>query len=426
MVEITNQETALKWLEQQDHQTQIWFATRCALRALPGLYNDASGDQGADLAIVLNCFRAGVIASAASTMQPFDLDVLEVRAASAIAALNALEADGTRRQDAKLASKSALNCIVSPPPARHAAEALQRCSQVVDYDQIGPVSFERATQDIEDPLNWDVLWSSGYPDSDDPFRETGILGDEWSDLRGQMGREGTNLAFWIEWYQGIMNGAPLPWALIQRIALEIKDDEWDAGPSVVAKRITEIRKEFDAAQSIGSEETASQPSEAQKEAIAKRIASNRDAIALAVASVLEQLNEYRERVRGLNGLEPDYREELLSFIDQLSVKLSELMSMLPDETDITIRETGDKAASWLSQYRALVPGIAKRYAEPENFAEATVPVGIILGCTSIGAMIGGPFGATAGGVVGGLISNQMKPGQAAKAILDSSSTSPDA
>jgi hypothetical protein len=36
-VEITDQTSAKAWLETQDHQTQVWFAARCALRALPGL-----------------------------------------------------------------------------------------------------------------------------------------------------------------------------------------------------------------------------------------------------------------------------------------------------------------------------------------------------------------------------------------------------
>ncbi|MEE4187081.1 MAG: hypothetical protein V2I76_01360, partial [Roseobacter sp.] len=75
--------------------------------------------------------------------------------------------------------------------------------------------------------------------------------------------------------------------------------------------------------------------------------------------------------------------------------------------------------------RALVPGVAKRYAEPSNVVEASVPIGVILGCTGVGAMIGGPVGAGAGGVIGGLITNQIKPKQAADTLLEGPETPPE-
>ncbi len=52
---------------------------------------------------------------------------------------------------------------------------------------------------------------------------------------------GTAWSFWIEWYEAILNGTPLPWELTQRIALEVTEAEWDAGQKVVGARIAAIQ-----------------------------------------------------------------------------------------------------------------------------------------------------------------------------------------
>nr|WP_247743577.1 hypothetical protein [Shimia sp. R10_1] len=50
-------------------------------------------------------------------------------------------------------------------------------------------------------------------------------------------------AFWRNWYQGFVDGAPINWELQRRVAL-IPDPIWDAGPEAVAQVIREIEAEF--------------------------------------------------------------------------------------------------------------------------------------------------------------------------------------
>lgn len=54
--------------------------------------------------------------------------------------------------------------------------------------------------------------------------------------------------FWKDWYQGFLDGKPIDWDLQLRIALDIEDGDWEAGPERVAQRIKEIRKEFNASE----------------------------------------------------------------------------------------------------------------------------------------------------------------------------------
>ncbi|UWQ04229.1 hypothetical protein [Aliiroseovarius crassostreae] len=51
--------------------------------------------------------------------------------------------------------------------------------------------------------------------------------------------------FWRDWYQGFLDGKPLDWELQRRVAL-IPDQDWEKGPEHIARKIEEIRKEFEA------------------------------------------------------------------------------------------------------------------------------------------------------------------------------------
>ncbi|SCZ53280.1 hypothetical protein SAMN04488118_102115 [Epibacterium ulvae] len=52
---------------------------------------------------------------------------------------------------------------------------------------------------------------------------------------------GTN--FWMDWYQGFLDGKPLDWELQRRVAL-IPDPIWEEGPEAVAREIERIKTEW--------------------------------------------------------------------------------------------------------------------------------------------------------------------------------------
>lgn len=222
-------------------------------------------------------------------------------------------------------------------------------------------------------------------------------------------------SFWREWYQGFLNGKPMDWELQRRVAL-IPDEDWEKGPEHIARVIEDIRRDFEAereATAVPKPEEKPVPA-AQAEAMAKRLANNRDAIALTAASVLEQIAEFRERVRGNNQLEPEFREKLLDFLDDLSAQLNALLELLPEDRKAPDEAAGEKGVRWLREFKASFFKEGAAYASPENVAKATIPTGIILGCTGIGSLLGFPG---AGGIVGALITSQIKPGKAAEELM---------
>ena len=203
----------------------------------------------------------------------------------------------------------------------------------------------------------------------------------------------------------------------------IPDADWEKGPEHIAGVIEEIRREFEREKSAEIQSAPKQVTDNEREHIKQTVTANREALALSLAGVLGQLEEFREKVRGLNHLDPDFRDELIEFIDQLSDKLKSLLHDLPMTDEVIDDEKANRLVLWLREFRPLVKKSAAKYATPENVAEAAVPTGIILGCTAIGSLVG-PAGAGVGALVGGLITNQVKPGKAADELLKSGGDEP--
>ncbi len=118
--------------------------------------------------------------------------------------------------------------------------------------------------DADKPGAWSPLWHSAGMSAD--------LNDLWRKLKNQLGSGLANWSFWIEWYEAILNGTPLPWELTHRIALQVTDEEWNAGQATVALRIDAIRTKLLLEKEI--EQLKKQLSQATKQATAHRKHNN--------------------------------------------------------------------------------------------------------------------------------------------------------
>ncbi len=212
--------------------------------------------------------------------------------------------------------------------------------------------------------------------------------------------------FWRDWYQGFVEGNPLDWGLQREVAL-IPDEDWDKGPAHIAYIINKIRNNKD-------NQKLTSPSSKNKNVITSKITQNRDALAVTIVGIKEQISDFNERVRGLNHLEPDFRTELLDYLEKLSGHLDKLLHDLPTSDETISDETANKFVLWLRDFKPLITKKASAYISPDNVSEAAIPTSIILGCTGVGSMMGMPL---AGAAVGGLITGQIKPGKAASDLF---------
>tara|TARA_R110002012_G_scaffold77840_3_gene198236 strand:- start:2337 stop:2744 length:408 start_codon:yes stop_codon:yes gene_type:complete len=124
--------------------------------------------------------------------------------------------------------------------------------------------------------------------------------------------------------------------------------------------------------------------------------------------------ELREEIRGDNKLPSHDRTAALDALDKLlklSKEAQEMSEAPPDE----LIENED-VQSWSKRFISAIEENLRTTLDAKNVANAAVPTGLILGCGALGALIGGPVGFGAGSVLGHLITGQIKPGAAAKAI----------
>lgn len=249
MVEITDEESARAWLETQPHQVQVWFAVRCALRAVPSL-GFAEGETRSDL--VFACFRAMLIAVAASTCPATEMKGLESSAEPAsdsAASASRSAAHSAARFAAHSAAASTLSCLSARSAVRsaarsaaHSAESANQSAEPDFHVFAHSAAYSAASNDAENASAWARLWHN------DQIPQTLATGLE--QLQALMSSNEIIWGFWLEWYEAILNGHPLPWELSFRIATTLTDEDWDKGPTHVAERIAEIRKSFDVARAV--------------------------------------------------------------------------------------------------------------------------------------------------------------------------------
>ncbi|MBL1436417.1 MAG: hypothetical protein COB08_009490 [Rhodobacteraceae bacterium] len=67
---------------------------------------------------------------------------------------------------------------------------------------------------------------------------------EWREVKAALAEDELDWRFWIKWYEATLAGAPLPWELLERIALEVTDEDWKRGPKHVDLLIAEIELDF--------------------------------------------------------------------------------------------------------------------------------------------------------------------------------------
>ncbi len=222
--------------------------------------------------------------------------------------------------------------------------------------------------------------------------------------------------FWKDWYQSLLDGQPLDWELQRRVAL-IDERVWAGGTKAVSDEIARLKKELDGQQRAALAPKG--PTEYEKSLVKKSVIQNRDAIVVSTAGLIEQVEDFREKIRGINSLEADLRSDILEFTDYFHQHLQQLLTSLPQPNDDLSEEQAGGIALWLRDYKGVLWNKLAHYSSPENIAEVTVPTGIVLTATGIGAMFGQPL---AGAAVGGLITNQMKSSQAAKELLKPTDT----
>lgn len=250
MAQIQNEEEFEAWLKKQDQRTHTTIATRAALRVLPTVFArvDQNTVNGFDATLLLACLRAILVSGVASTCPSTHeravrgaaddtsrsvsaaassaegAPALSIHSASG-AVLAASNFGGHTQGFVEGSVRASINTAAGTAVSRSftLARLMARTVTYLDAEYRQPSAFMNS------------LWPT--------TKNVEHLKEMWTEFA----KRGTNdpvWGFWVHWYQGFWHGAPINWDLQLRIVLELTDEEWDAGPETVARRIEEIRDDW--------------------------------------------------------------------------------------------------------------------------------------------------------------------------------------
>lgn len=244
VVDIRDERSLREWLQGRSREEAIWIATRAAMRVLPW-YWDWSVSEGARFSglSVLPMLRSMLTSSVEIVRSTEKINVAATEADAAAAATDPAPATASfaATHAATIASRAARAAraadreryIVGGYPASayaarasaYAARAATRssawnatrmdCEHIVSRSMEAPPKLRPQSEDT-----YDRIWAS--------VKAT-ATGPAW--------------AFWIKWYQDMLDGVQPDWDLLERIAL-IDNAIWDAGPKAVADAIRDIRNDL--------------------------------------------------------------------------------------------------------------------------------------------------------------------------------------
>lgn len=137
------------------------------------------------------------------------------------------------------------------------------------------------------------------------------------------------------------------------------------------------------------------------------------AIVMAASALAEQIREFQSKVRADNHFSVhnwEARDSLMKLLDELLTSLDELAILIPETTDKVEPDKIKELSGWYQSFKTNLETHLSEYASPENAAKSTVPLGIVLGCGTLGAILGGTLGFGAGSLIGQYITGHVKPG----------------
>ncbi|MEM7295844.1 MAG: hypothetical protein AAF330_04335, partial [Pseudomonadota bacterium] len=238
---ITNRESLRAWLETQPREVCIWIAARAAARVAPlwldrlasdTVLDEISAKRGLPLSELIALRPMLIAYAAAATPTP----------ALSNAAARAIQRQARLQMSAAYLSSAARSATNAGLAVTSVTQTAKAASSAVKTASDG---FETETAGLQGESWSAVAADVSYINSKEGYQHQPLWPDghsrverEWSAVKKRFHSEG-HWGFWVEWYDGLLEGRAMPQELLRDIAL-IDPEHWDAGPEVVNPIISEM------------------------------------------------------------------------------------------------------------------------------------------------------------------------------------------
>jgi len=222
------------WLNEQPRRYSVVIAHRAAMRLLPEnlrwmLHGEAAprNDMTA-LTALWPSLISGVV-----SFWPTPEITADMRR-QVTAAVKAADFASGHAAAATLYAIDAASETSEHTAAHNATDATAAYAAAFDADKWGVIRSDCSMLLEGRNISGTRLWAN----------ETNPLQEEWQEVKRALGNDEVDWGFWIKWYEAALEGKPLPWSLLERIALEVTEEDWKQKPAHVNGLIAGIEAAF--------------------------------------------------------------------------------------------------------------------------------------------------------------------------------------
>jgi len=239
MTAVTIKDELEGWSQEVGEQDLWRLAIRNVLRMLPHIQREVPHSQRA----AVYMFRSALVGGVITQVSRNDIDLL--RNSARLCALLCVEFDSDNSIDLEVSGGFDANHSHITPldMAGKALDAMTKREGATsaEYAVIVSSGFypEVALVDAKSQDHWGPLWLENAVPS--------VIQNTWASLQDLLMAEPEKWAFWLEWYEAILEGRPLPWDLSFAIATQITEADWEKEPRIIHDRILEIREAWEQA-----------------------------------------------------------------------------------------------------------------------------------------------------------------------------------
>ncbi|MCB1337335.1 MAG: hypothetical protein KDK10_07750 [Maritimibacter sp.] len=274
---IFDEESLRAWLKEQVNFISLQVASRSMLRLLPiwtaYTATEDARNRGVESLPVLRAFlatqivpaytsvhSATLLAAVAPNVRRITANLDNIFSVKNIAAMENLYGPGDHLETVASVSIVVLSAYAVGGREREEILAKEMARASIAFMVSAGLLPNRGVVDVvfdEDPNDYwaavlsDVETGEKHQEPDlfhaKLWPETNPFQDRWDATRARWTPD-SPYDFWRRWYESLLAGQPMAPDLLYRVATEIPNDTWDAGPEAVAEAIRAIEAEFFAAQ----------------------------------------------------------------------------------------------------------------------------------------------------------------------------------
>ncbi|KPP84898.1 MAG: hypothetical protein HLUCCA08_16045 [Rhodobacteraceae bacterium HLUCCA08] len=256
MVEFNSKQDVADWAKTRSREELALFAGRAAARVLPLI---ETWDETAARQLDLICCRATLIALVRGMYTTPAISRAASTAADAAGAATRA-ADATAHESSAVTGMSDSSAAAAADVVNDAGSAAYVATDATETNaanlSVAPIS-RRLTSPSAVPSGPPTV-SAATVDAkmlEDGARDAGVAfcplwpGDRvpqdiamrWHALQGRWRQAPDTWSFWLDWYEGLLEGRAPDWELWRDVAL-IEDAHWQAGPEAVAGEIDRVKR----------------------------------------------------------------------------------------------------------------------------------------------------------------------------------------